>query len=555
MRLRVPATALAVSIALTAVLRAQAPACHTAEPMQQATTPARLREGVGQVHMAVSTTSPQAQAFFDQGLALLHAFWFYEADRSFAEAARLDPDCAMAQWGIAMAALNDARRSEAIKRARRLRNRATPREQLYIDAVAQRNHGKPTTVQNNPSLGSTDRYRHALRRIVSSFPEDVHARLFLALALMDGYRTDGTPGPGTEESVSVLRTVLAADPSNPAALHYLIHALEAGRPQDAVAAADAYGALVPGVAHAVHMPGHIYVHVDRWADAAAAFERSGELDRAYMRDEHEASDHTAGPYAHNLHFLAAVYGYQGRYKDGLRVAGEMMEVGARPGEASSRAALEGRLAALGLMVRFERWDEILDRAPDAGGFAAVESWRHFALGLAHAGKGELAQAHDELHRLKKSLEDLTDGLPTLAPQRSLQMRQTLALAVAPLELEGRIAAREGRAEAAVALLHRALDREKAIGYSEPPLYPHPIEEVLGQVFLDLQRWPDAEAMFAAAARRDPGSGRALFGLAQAEERAGQLDQARETFAKFRTAWAQADPDLPQMAVKRGAGSR
>jgi tetratricopeptide (TPR) repeat protein len=544
--LRVPATALAVSLASAAIGHAQAPVCHLTAPTSTAQGPARLRDGVGRVHMAISTESPQAQAFFDQGLALLHAFWFYEADRSFAEAARLDPACAMAQWGIATADLNEARRSEALERARRLRARATPREQLYIDAAAVRDRGRRTAVQNNPSLGSTDRYRDALRRLVAVYPDDVHARLFLALALMDGYRSDGTPAPGTTEAVSLLRAVLAANPGDPAAHHYLIHALEAGRPQDAVASADAYGTLVPGVGHAVHMPGHVYVHVDRWADAAAAFERSAALDRAYMIDEHETSDHTAGPYAHNLHFLATVYGYEGRYHDGIRVAAEMMEVGARPGEAASRAALEGRLAALGLMVRFERWDDILAKAPDAGGFTVVEGWRHFALGLAHAAKGELARAREELRALRKSVDEARTDLPNAAPQRAMQARQSIALAVAPLELEGRIAQREGRPDAALSLLGRARARETAIGYAEPPLYPHPIEEVLGTALLDLQRWPDAEAMFEAALARDPGSGRALHGLAKAREGAGRLDAARETYQKFRAAWANADPDLPEL---------
>ena len=504
--------------------------------------------------MAISTQSPHAQAFFDQGLALLHAFWFYEADRSFAEAARLDPTCAMAQWGIAMANLNDARREDALRRARELRAAAPPREQLYIDAAAARDRGRRTAVQNNPSLGSTDAYRQALRRLVASFPDDVHARLFLALASMDGYRSDGSPGPGTAEAVSLLRSVLTAQPEDPAAHHYLIHALEAGRPQDAVASADAYGTLVPGVGHAVHMPGHIYVHLDRWSDAAAAFERSAALDRSYMNDERETSDHTAGPYAHNLHFLATVYGYQGRYHDGMRLAAEMMEVGSRPGETTSRAALEGRLAALRLMVRFEKWDDILARGPDAGGLIVVEGWRHFAMGLANLAKGDLEMAHHELRALRKSVDETRDGLPNAAPQRALQLRQSIALAVAPLELEGRIAARERRADAAVTLLRRARDREAAIGYAEPPLYPHPMEEVLGRVLLDLHRWSEAEATFAAALSRDPGSGRALYGLAKAQEGAGHPDAARETYRRFRNAWATADADLPETAiVKRVSG--
>jgi tetratricopeptide (TPR) repeat protein len=550
MRLRSSAAALVVSVAAGAVPTAQGPICHVPAPIANAQRAAHLRDGVGREHMAISTRSPDAQAFFDQGLALLHAFWHYEADRSFAEAARLDPDCAMAQWGIAMADLNETRRSGALKRARQLRDRATPREQFYIDAVAARDRGKRTTVQNNPSLGSTDAYRAALRRIVASYPEDIQARLLLALALLDGYLPDGHAGPGTTEAVTLLQGVLATHPHDPAAHHYLIHALEAGRPQDAVASADVYAALVPGVGHAVHMPGHVYVHVDRWSDAAAAFERSAALDRAYMRDEHELSDHTAGPYAHNLNFLAAVYGYEGRYRDGMAIASEMTDVGARPGEAASRAALEGRSSALRLLVRFERWDDILKSAPDEGGFKVVGGWRHFALGLSHTAKGDLPHAQDELRALRKSIDDLRDeNLPLNAPQRGLQLRQALALAVAPFELEGRMLLAERRADEGIALLRKAFDREKAIGYSEPPLYPHPIEEVLGRALLDLGRWADAEAMFNAALVRDPGSGRALYGLAKAQEGAGEGDRARVTFVTFRTAWMHADPDLPEMQAR------
>jgi len=530
------------------------PLCHVPGQTSAASAPARLRDGFGHVHLPITTRSPVAQAFFDQGLALLHAFWFYEADRSFAEAARLDPECAMAQWGIAMAALNTARRDEAVKRAKALGRYASPREQLYIKAVEVRYRGRTTAVQNNPSLGSTEAYRQALRRLAIAYPDDEEARLFLALALLSGYEPDGSPTPGTREAVSLIHTVLAAHPEHPAAHHYLIHALESGRrPQDAVASADLYGSLVPNVGHAVHMPGHIYVHVNRWEDAAAAFETSAALDRAYMTDEKELSDHTAGPYAHNLHFLATVYGYEGRYRDGVRVTAELLTVAAQPGESASRAALEGRLATLRLMVRFERWDDILDgRLPDAGGFAVVEAWRHYALGLAHSGRGDVPQARAELRALTKATDHVEGELneSATAPQAALQLRQTLALTVAPLELEGRILAREGKPDAAIAMLHRALDRETRIGYSEPPLYPHPMQEVLGQALLDLKRWPDAAAMFEAALERDPGSGRALFGVMEALQQQGRDAEARRAYLEFRTAWAHADADLPQMQRAR-----
>jgi tetratricopeptide (TPR) repeat protein len=510
--------------------------------------------------MPITTKSAKAQAFFDQGLALLHAFWLYEADRSFAEATRLDPDCAMAQWGIAMAGINDERRNEAVERAKALSNKVTERERLYIAAVEARYQGQKDAVQNNAFLGSTEAYRRALRRLVAAYPNDLEAKLFLALALLSGYERDGTPKPGTTEAIAICKLVLAKAPNHPAARHYLIHALEASRrPQDATPSADVYGSLVPNVGHAVHMPGHIYLHVNRWDDAARAFEASAALDRKYMREEAESSDHTAGPYSHNLHFLATVYGYQGRYRDGLRIAQELLQVAVQPGEATSRAALEGRMAMLRLLVRFERWDDILDgkTLPDSGGFDVFNAWRHYALGLAHLGRDDLSLAHIELESLESEIVRLKATLPkqNYAPQRGVQIRNSLALTVAPLELRGRILAREGKTGESIALLHRALEEERKIGYSEPPLHPHPMEEVLGQALLSLNRWSEAEAMFRAALERDPGSGRALFGFMQALEGEGKGPEARQAYLQFVKAWAHADADLPEMRrAKQMAGT-
>src|SRR5689334_10474082 len=265
--------------------------CHAPSQTAASTKPAKLMDGYGNVQMAITTNSAEAQKFFDQGLALLHSFWYYEADRSFERAAQLDADCAMAQWGIAMAAVNDTRRDEAVKRAKDLASKVSERERLYINAVAARYQGDKSTVQNNAFLGSSEAYRNALRKIVALYPDDLEAKLFLALASMAGYERDGSPKPGTVEAITLCQLVLAREPNHLAAHHYMIHATESGkRPQDGVPAADVYGKLAPKVGHAVHMPGHIYVHVDRWDDAAKAFEGSAEVDRDWMRDNHEISD-------------------------------------------------------------------------------------------------------------------------------------------------------------------------------------------------------------------------------------------------------------------------
>ena len=524
--------------------------CHTPSATKASNKQAKLMEGYGKVQMSVTAKSAEAQAFFDQGLALMHSFWFYEADRSFQRAAELDPGCAMAQWGIAMSAVNEARRDAAIKRAKELVEKVSERERLYIAAVEARYQGEKATVQNNGFLGASDKYQAAMRKVVALHPDDLEAKLFLALALMSGYERDGTPRPGTIESIALLQVVLSKSPQHLAAHHYMIHATESGkRPQDGVPAADIYGTLAPKVGHAVHMPGHTYVHVDRWDDAAKAFEGSAEVDRAYIRDNNEETDHAAGPYGHNVHFLAMVYGYQGRYRDAIRASQELLDATNKPGEEKSRTAFEGRISMMRAMVRFEKFDEILaGKLPEAGNYESFKAWRYYATALAKLGKGDAVAARAELDTLEREIAWLKDkfGKAKDIPQAGRQRQQLRALGVAPLELHARLLVREGKADEAIAKLKEGIEEEIKLGYSEPPLYPVPMEEIAGKLCLELKRWKEAEDFFRAALDRDPGSGRAYFGLMQAQQALGKDAEARASYAKFVKAWAKADADLPEM---------
>jgi tetratricopeptide (TPR) repeat protein len=551
--------------------------CHLPNATKAATKPAVLMDGYGKVHMTVTTKSAEAQAFFNQGLALMHSFWFYEADRSFERAAQLDPDCAMAQWGIAMSDVNEERRNAAIKRAKELSSKVTEREQLYIAAVEARYAGEKSTVQNNGFLGASDSYQKAMRKLVSFYNDDLEAKLFLALASMSGYERDGTPRAGTIEAIALLQVVLSKSPNHLAAHHYMIHATEAGkRAIDGVPSADVYGTLAPKVGHAVHMPGHTYVHVDRWEDAARAFEKSAEVDRAYIRDNKETTDHAAGPYGHNVHFLANVYGYQGRYRDGIRASQELLDAALQKGEEKSRAGFEGRLARLRILTRFEKWNEILDgkSLPDAGNYEVFTAWRHYATALAQLGKGDVTATRATLDLLEREIAWMKDRLAKVkdAPQIGRQRQQLRALGVAPIEIKARLAAREAslialtvitsvpasefeaaknkKADEALKLVRDAIEEEIKLGYSEPPLYPQPMEEVAGKLALELKRWKEAEEFFRAALERDPGSGRAYFGLLQAQQALGNADEARAMYAKFIQAWKQADEDLPEMRAAK-----
>lgn len=539
------ASGVLTALAISSIAQTTKEICHLPQTTKASTRPATLMEGYGNVHMPVTTRSEEAQKFFDQGLALLHSFWFYESDRSFERAAQLDPEMAMAYWGVAMAGVNETRRDEAIKRAKELSPKVSDRERLYIDAVVGRYQGEKSTVQNNGFLGGTDSALKAWRKLVSFYPDDLDAKLFLALASMSGYERDGTPRPGTVEAMALIQVVLAKSPQHLAAHHYLIHATEAGkRAIDAAASADVYGTLAPRVGHAVHMPGHTYVHIDRWDDAARAFERSAEVDRAYIHDNREETDHAAGPYGHNVHFLTMVYNYQGRFRDAMRVSQEILDAAAKPGEEKSRTGLEARLARMRTLVRFEKWNEILDGKTLAseGVYDVMTPWRYYAFALAQLGKGDAAAARANLDLLERENAWLKEKFEKAkdVPQSGRQKQQLRAAGVAPFELRARLLAAEGKADEAIAKMREAIEEEAKLGYSEPPIYPNPTEEVAGKLCLQLKRWREAEEFFRAALERDPGSGRALLGLAKAAEALGKTDEARSYQAAYLKAWSRAD---------------
>ncbi|MGE0102026.1 MAG: tetratricopeptide repeat protein [Blastocatellales bacterium] len=530
------------------VFAQQAPVCHTPIKTQTPSGKAELIAGYGDVRMKVTTKSSEAQRFFDQGLSLLHSFWFYEADKSFERAAQLDPECAMAQWGIAMASVNDERRNGALKRAKELTAGVSEHERLYIEAVDARYNGERSNVQNNGFLGASESYRTNLRKIVARYPDDLEAKLFLALASMSGYKRDGTPEPGTVEAIALLQLVLARSPKHLAAHHYMIHATESGpRPQDGVPSADIYGTLAPKVGHAVHMPGHTYVHVDRWDDAARAFEGSAAVDREWIRANKEKSDHAAGPYGHNVHFLAMVYGYQGRYQDAVRVSRELLSLDENPEEVKSRTVFEGRLAMLRTLVRFEKWDEILNTRmlPEEGPFEVFKAWRYYAQAVSRIGMRDAVAAQSQLEVLEREVAWLKDRFEKSKdrPQNGRQSMQLRALKVAPLDVRARLLALQGKADEAIATAREAIEAEIGLGYSEPPLYPVPMQEVAGNIALSLRRWEDALGFFTQALERDPGSGRAYLGLSQAQKALGRHDDARRSHQHFLEAWAKADKDL------------
>ncbi len=509
-----------------------------------------LFDSLGSYHQTITTSSPQAQAYFDQGLRLVYAFNHLEAQRAFREAARLDPACAMCSWGIAFTygsnynSPTDADRErgayEAIQRAQALASGATERERATIEALAQRHAPPPGS-----DRAALDRaYADAMREVARRFPGDLDAGTLFADALMNLrpwnlWTPDGKPQPGTEEILETLERVLAAKPDHPGANHLYIHAVEASpRPDRGLAAADRLGALMPGAGHLVHMPSHIYLRVGRYADAVAANVKAVAADRAYFEKRRPSEIYRMLYYPHNLDFIWLAASMEGRSAETIRGARQLAaEVPAQMVLQMSDMEV-APAAPLFALARFGRWEELLaEKAPPAGLPYVTGVWR-YTRGLAFSATGRPAEAAREL-------ADLEATRQVVAPERSVagffKTAEMLRLAAEVLAAE--IAARAGDTESAVQRLSEAVKIQDGHWFTEPPPWYYPVRQSLGAVLLQGRRPAEAEAVYREDLRRNPENGWALFGLAQSLRAQGKTSDAGAVEERFRKAWAQADVTL------------
>lgn len=543
--------ALLAAAALMAACSTQ-PAPHDHGSAASTTTAAPpLFDDLGHYHRAITTTSPRAQAYFDQGLRLVYGFNHYEAQAAFREAARLDPTCAMCAWGIALTygsnynSPTDAERERgaltAVSQARALAAvAATDRERALIAALATRHSAAP-----GAGRVALDRaYADAMRDVSRRFPDDLDAATLLADALMNLrpwslWTTEGAPQPGTEEIVATLERVLAVDPMHPGANHLYIHAVEASPdPRRAEAAADRLRGLMPGAGHMVHMPSHIYYRIGRYADAAEVNVQAVAADRAYFTKSQPRPIYRMMYYPHNLDFVWHAAALEGRGAECLRAAREF--AAAAPAEAVLEMPdMETAPAApYFALVRFGRWAEMLaEPAPPARMLYVTGAW-HYARGLAFLGTGRRDEAASELGELR-AVRQSVPAERTLA--NFFKMSDMLALAAEVLA--GEIAARGGDADAAVKHLAEAVRIQDEHWFTEPPPWYFPVRQSLGAALLQAGRAAEAEAVYREDLRRNPENGWSLFGLAQSLRAQGKAADATAIDARFRRAWARADVAL------------
>jgi len=358
------------------------------------------------------TCAPAAKPWINQGINLAYGFNHAEAGRAFAEAARLDANCAMAWWGQAlvlgpninapMAEADEARALEFVHKAESLKPQASLRERAYIDALAKRYTG-----QAADRKAADAAFAGAMRALSKRYPADLDAATLFAEALMtlrpwDYWARDGSPYPGTGEIISALELVMQRNPKHPGALHMYIHAVESTKsPERAEQAADTLIKLMPGAGHMVHMPSHIYIRVGRYNDAADANELAVAADEDYITQCRAQGLYPMAYYPHNVHFLWWAASFEGRRR--VSVTAALKTSSKIPLEQLRELPfLQGfHVTPQYALVQFGMWDEILKEPAPGVDSPFVHGVWHYARGRAFVGKGQLDAGEKELTELRK----------------------------------------------------------------------------------------------------------------------------------------------------------
>jgi tetratricopeptide (TPR) repeat protein len=503
-------------------------------------------QNLGKHTFPVTTTNKDAQLFMNQGFNLSYAFNHAEAGRAFREAARLDPNLAMAYWGQALVLgpnINapmdpnaEPTALELIKKAVSLESKASPRERAYIEALVERYSGNAADRHDRDKA-----YAAAMRKVHQSFPDDLDAATLYAESMMDlrpwGYWSrDGQPYEGIDEVVKVIEQVIEKNPNHPGAIHLYIHLLEStDQVSKAEAPADRLRTLMPAAGHMVHMPAHIYQRVGRYADAARSNELAIAADEDYIAQCQAQGLYPMGYYPHNIHFLwfAATAGGQSK----LAIESARKAASKVTDEALQQVSLMAifRVVPYYALTRFGKWDDMLREQEPPAFSPYARGIYHYARGIAFVRKGQVDQAELELAKVQEILKDKALDQPLFSPNTGLAV-----LSIAPEVLGGEIEAAKKNYDAAIAHLERAVRLEDALVYTEPAEWHYPPRQALAAVLLQANRAGEAETVYWADLKKNRNNGWSLYGLMKALQAQGKTADATLVEARFKKAWDRAD---------------
>jgi len=489
--------------------------------------------GIGVAHFPITTKNPEVQMWFDQGNALLHSFWDFEAERAFRWCLKLEPDNAMAYWGLARASQirgmgGPDRPADMIRQAIKYKDKVSPREQFFIDALAA--EILPDPLHPDGPNGQR-RSRKILETLCVKYPDDMEARAMLALNTM------GDDRYGTE---MILREIEKRLPDHPAVHHYRIHNWDYNEPQTALASAQRYGSIAPAIGHAIHMPGHIFTIVGMWNEAAISLDAATRREKQYMQ-QRLTFPFNNWNYGHNLNYLCYVQEQLGMADAAIFGARQLIDAPLDP-EGNSDAPRSthsyGISALARALVKFERWDDLLNEktVPWRDIFADKADRAYFEA-RAYLAKGDIQNfekrvaAHTALKKdLEKNkgawIQDIYD--------------------IEDRELKGRLALERGETLEGLQLLGDAAQREYDFQkqYADPPAYPESLYNDLGEAYLKTKSPLLAAEAFEKALTLVKNDMFGLSGLVRAYAAAGEKAKAAQAMSKLLFVTADADPRLP-----------
>lgn len=511
---------------------------------------APLFKGLEGINFPITTKSKEVQRYFDQGLMLSFGFNHAESARTFFEATRLDPKCAMSWWGFAyvlgpnynsgMEKDNYQRAFDAVKKAKLYANSCTAKEKDLIEALTKRYSNDTTVVRT--VLDSA--YAVAMRKVYKKYPNDATIGSLFAESLMDMHpwnlwNKNGTAQPWTPEIMKVLKKCIRIEPKHAGANHFYIHATEMSQhAEKAEPSADLLRTLVPGSGHLVHMPSHTYIRIGRYHDGVVTNQKAVLVDSLYLEACHAQGAYPLGYYPHNYHFIAAC----------ATIAGE------------SKAALDGAIKTANhahkklfrdpdwstlqhyyaipwyIEVKLGLWKEIMNsKAPEKDLKYPLVIW-HYAQGMAMLSQNNVAESKKHLDSMKKIMLDTKIKDLTIWDGNSLYDLCTIASKT----LDGEINAKEKNYTKAISLLKEAVAKEDALDYNEPPDWFFSVRHHLGAILLDAGKYKEAVKVYENDLKNYPKNGWALRGLMNSYEKLGDKKKYQETKRGFETAWKYAD---------------
>ncbi|NEQ77867.1 MAG: hypothetical protein F6K23_35535 [Okeania sp. SIO2C9] len=509
-----------------------------------------LWNNLGNIHHQITTNSPQAQRYFDQGLTLIFGFNHDEAKRSFQQATKLDSNCAMCYWGIALsvgpninAPMNQKSiptAYQAVQKAQKLSPKTTPIEQAYIKALSQRYSAQ--NLENRQPLDMA--YANAMRELSKQYPNDLDAATLFAESLMDlmpwnYWKKNGEPQPLTNEVVKTLEFVLEKNPNHPGAIHYYIHTIEASSyPEKAEKAADILRNLVPASGHLVHMPSHLYLRIGRYHDAASSNQNAIKADEKFLATSQQKGLYSALYYPHNIHFFWSAASMEGRSQDAINAARKLVD------KVSLLEVKQFPLTEMFLptpyfsLVQFGKWDEIITESQPSNKLPYTMAMWHYARGIAWVGKGNLENAQFEYQKINNLLQKLQfSGLESANfPVKNL-------ISIANHLLAAKIADLKDKNEEMISEYQTAVKLQDNLPYMEPPYWYYPVRQSLGAALLKLNREKEAELVYRQDLKQHPNNGWSLYGLAESLSAQGKQKEADEVKQEFEKAWLAADIKL------------